>query len=189
MPALGTIVSNRDLSILQANPSLLEQVIIHLIKDIAQDTTQRLGDRAPDLLCPHCLTRFRAHTLKLSWLNAITFFGCRLCRQSNEFRQGRVLAVLDRQMKAPHSEGNDIIRINWLTYRVPFDFEGVYIGQASDEAVERFAVQVGNDTDPRRRTRYSKIPCTLSPQARLSENTLRILERTFGEVISSQNSR
>ena len=40
------------------------------------------------------------------------------------------------------------LRVNWLTYFQPFDFVQVEIHNASDEDVERFAVQMGNDTDP-----------------------------------------
>jgi hypothetical protein len=44
-------------------------------------------------------------------------------------------------------------------------------------------MQVNNDTDPVRRRRYKTMPCTVSAQSNLSENTLRILRRTFGEVV------
>jgi hypothetical protein len=72
--------------------------------------------------------------------------------------------------------------INWLQRRELFDFSRVEIVQATDEDVERFAVQVGNDTDEWRKPRYKQIPCAVSAQCQLSENTLRILERMFGAV-------
>jgi hypothetical protein len=72
--------------------------------------------------------------------------------------------------------------VNWLARSQPFDFDQVEIGQVSDEEVERFAVQVGNDTDPWRRARYQEIGCILLPESNLSENTLRILRSRFGEV-------
>jgi hypothetical protein len=59
---------------------------------------------------------------------------------------------------------------------------------ASDEEVERFAVQVGNDTDPVRQARYPKTVCTLNPDNDLSENTRRILVRTFGVMQTAQRA-
>jgi hypothetical protein len=96
--------------------------------------------------------------------------------------EGQPVAVLDRQMGQPWLIKADMVQVNWLTYRKLFDFNAVVIVQATDEEVERLAVQVGNDTDPYRRPRYKQIVCTLSPTCRLSENTLRILRRTFGEL-------
>jgi len=63
-----------------------------------------------------------------------------------------------------------------------FDFEQVVIVTANDEDVERFAVQVGNDTDPVRRPKYAQMCCLVSPECALSENTVRIFRRTFGRV-------
>ena len=58
----------------------------------------------------------------------------------------------------------------------------IIIVQASDEDVERFAVQIGNDTDGIRKPIYKDIRCTISPGCKLSENTLRILRRMIGQV-------
>jgi hypothetical protein len=63
-----------------------------------------------------------------------------------------------------------------------FDFDRVEIIQATDEEVERFAMQVGNDTDPVRQPRYAQMHCLIAPDCRLSENSLRILRNFFGEV-------
>jgi hypothetical protein len=76
----------------------------------------------------------------------------------------------------------DIVQVNWLARRSLFDFNEVMIIQATDEEVERFAVQVGNDTDPYRRTRYKQMLCMVSTACSLSPNTLRILQHTFGRV-------
>ena len=77
---------------------------------------------------------------------------------------------------------NSVLRVNWLSRRALFDFDEVEIIQATDEEVERFAVQVGNDTDPLRRSRYKWMRCVVRPPCRLSENTLRILGSIFAEV-------
>jgi hypothetical protein len=41
---------------------------------------------------------------------------------------------------------------------------------------------VGNDTDEYRRPRYKNMPCHVAPECALSENTLRVLSSTLGEV-------
>ena len=92
------------------------------------------------------------------------------------------MAVLDGNMTLPQEEQTDLLRVNWLARRSLFSFDQVEISWATDEEVEHFAVQVGNDTDPVRQPRYQKIPCLVSADCNLSENTLRILRRTFGRV-------
>jgi len=69
-----------------------------------------------------------------------------------------------------------------LARRALFDFDRVEIIRATDEDVERFAMQVGNDTDPLRKPRYAQMRCSLAPNCHLTENTLRILESLFGRV-------
>jgi hypothetical protein len=58
----------------------------------------------------------------------------------------------------------------------------VEIIQASDEDIERFAVQVGNDTDPLRQPRYRQLHCRIGLTCHLSENSLRVLQSVFGVV-------
>jgi hypothetical protein len=38
-----------------------ELIAAELLKNIAKRTTEQLGDRAPQLLYPSCLTRYKAH--------------------------------------------------------------------------------------------------------------------------------
>ncbi len=92
------------------------------------------------------------------------------------------MAVLDSQDEAELIKEQNNLRVNWLQRRALFDFNRVEIIQATDEEVERFAVQVGNDTDEWRKPRYEQMTCVVSARCQLSENTLRILERMFGEV-------
>ena len=75
-----------------------------------------------------------------------------------------------------------VLYVNWLQHRSLFDFDRVEIIQATDEEIERFVVQVGNDTDLVRQIRYPQMRCQVSPDCHLSENTLRVLRTRFGEV-------
>jgi RNase P subunit RPR2 len=156
---------------------------VWLLKSIAEDTTLRLKRQAPRLLCPHHLVRCSAHTVRLSERTAFTYYGCRACGQSREFLEvpGEVVVILDAGMVEERKQQDDTLRVNWLIHRSLFDFDCIEIVQATDEEVERFAVQVGNDTDALRR-RYKKMRCVVAPRCRLAENTLRILRSLFRKV-------
>ena len=160
-----------------------------LITDIGA-ATDRLSYSQPKLICPDCLVRFADQTVKLSLLNRVTYHACRYCQQSLNFLQGnQVVAVLDADMVKLYEEPQGNIRVNWLERRSLFDFDSVQIVQATDEDVERFAVQVGNDTDAYRVERYGRMECSVSSEIQLSQNTIRILEKTFGSVLLSDELR
>jgi hypothetical protein len=174
--------SLRNVAADRSNP--LWQTAIWLLASIERETINRLAWRTPYILCPDCLTRFEARSVSVWWGVYFTYYGCRLCGQSRKFLdcpQG-VVAVLDGGWTEEQSYQDNQIRVNWLTRRALFDFDRVEIVQATDEDVERFAVRAGNDTDPFRKPRYQQIPCRVKPECQLSENTMRILDRMFGQV-------
>jgi hypothetical protein len=161
----------------------LQPVAIWLLASIEQDTIRRLARRSHSILCPRCLVRFGAHALSPLWGISFTCYGCRVCGQSREFLDcPQVVAVLDTGWSEEQRRQKNSLRVNWLLHRSLFDFDQVEIIQATDEDVERFVIQVGNDTDPFRRPRYGQIQCVIGPDCRLAENTLRILRRTFERV-------
>jgi hypothetical protein len=163
--------------------SPLRPVTRQLLKDIAAETSGQFKENFRNRFCPHCLTYYNKHTIWLFWWQSITYYGCRTCRQSRLVLKGPLIAVLDnRDETVGLIEGHKVWRVNWTRRRALFDFSGVAILQATDEEVERFAVQIGNDTDKYRKPRYAKMTCSVSAQCQLSENTMRILERMFGEV-------
>lgn len=156
---------------------------VQLLQAIEQETTARLAHRADELLCRRCLAFFGSHSVAVLADPKISYYGCRLCQQSRNFWEGQVVAVLDAHMGRKPVYQNGTTRINWLARRELFDFHVVEIVQASDEDVERFVVQAGNDTDPFRRPRYKSIPCVV--RCNLSENSVRILNSMFGDVVSA----
>jgi RNase P subunit RPR2 len=176
-PLLQTIVAQEN------HP--LREIAVELLYSIEQETRMRLGQQAHRLFCPRCIVRCGVHDIPLSALTSAQFYGCRTCGQSRQFFEfeGRVIAVLDRQMAAGQLRVDNVLRVNWLTQQALFDFDEVEIVTATDEEVERFAVQVGNDTDAARRSRYQQMPCLVSPEAKLSENSVRVLQRMFHQVI------
>lgn len=157
---------------------------IWLLTAIEQDTTQRLAGRTAQLLCPHCLTRFGQHSVSVAWGISYSYYGCRSCHQSRELLDwpAHVIAVLDAGWGGAEHRHKNQLRVNWLKRRTLFDMTRVEIVRATDEEVERFAVQVGNDTDPYRQQRYKRVSCFIGSKCELSENTLRILRSRFGRV-------
>lgn len=155
-----------------------------LLESIGQETEARLAKEADTLLCSDCVVHCYRFEIELPEQKPIAYYGCRLCHQSLDFDiwPGGVVAVLDRTSHKAKIQANDHIRVNWLRHRTLFDFDRVEIIQATDEEVERFTLQVGNDTDQLRASRYQEMGCTLSPNCKLSENTIRILEHVFGYV-------
>ena len=159
-------------------------LITWLILSIGEETKERLAKDVDKLLCPRCVVR--CHPLEIDLpQGSVKYYGCRLCHQSVDFQmwpEDGVIAVLDRKTQKRKTQNNSQIRVNWLALRRLFDFDRVEITQATDEEVERFAVQVGNDTNERQGSRYKEMICTVSSDCGLSENTMRILRYTFGSV-------
>jgi hypothetical protein len=172
------------LKALAAQEHALQSVALQLLHDIARETQNRLAEAANTLICPSCLRYCAAHDIELSLFDQISYYGCRGCGQSLEFLsvEKAVIAILDTEMSQKYILRDEVLYGNWLLHRQGFDFDEVYIRRASDEEVERFAVQVGNDTDPLQQPRYARMRCLVWLDADLSENSLKILKRTFGRV-------
>ncbi|MCB0212941.1 MAG: hypothetical protein KDJ52_26600 [Anaerolineae bacterium] len=150
---------------------------------IAADTTARLSAAPESWMCPDCWVGCGPLWIDRPWRRDWQFYGCRTCRRSHQLlhRTEAMVAVLDNKAKG-FTVKDGVIRAQWFTRRTLFDFDRVEILRATDEEVERFAVQVGNDTDAVRRPRYPTIHCTIAPECQLSTNTLRILQNSFGHV-------
>ena len=169
----------------------LQPKVSQLLQDIEEATKRRLKPQARKLLCSHCLTYCRVHRHQLSWLRKpVEHYGCKSCGQSKNFifAPGNIIAVLDSEMSMKVTRKMDLIRINWLAHRELFDFDKIEIIQARNEDVERFAVQIGNDTDRERRETYKTMICLVSPDCELSKNTMWVLKEQIGLDIRDINS-
>ena len=164
-------------------PSDLYETIIWLIESICAETTERLAQATDEWLCPNCLMRCDIHKIDRPQQRDLSFYGCRFCGRSRDLLPipiGNVIARLETNWMDFYKQEGGRLYGNWLGLRELFDFDTVEIVQATDEDVERFAVQVGNDTDSFRKPRYEEMQCTV--KCKLSKNTLRILEKMFGQV-------
>ncbi len=142
-----------------------------------------------DAYCPRCLRRPATfapalprearQALHLKWWQRIRYIACPGCLGNTWDRAETIVAVLDEGM-AGDSHEDGIYSGDWLARKAHFDFDRVEIRRASELEVERFCILVGNDTDPRRRKRYKKMPVRVT--CALPENALRILRHFFGTI-------
>ena len=161
----------------------LEPLVTQLLYHIGLDTMENLSHQASKLVCLDCLMHYSIHQVHLSSSGEkMRYCGCRHCGQSRKYFGGRVVVVLDQTIATEPIQQGQVLRANWLSRHSLFDFDEVEIIEATDEDVERFAVQVGNDTDEVRKHRYENMPCTVASGCHLSENTIRILRQMFGRV-------
>ena len=163
-----------------------------LLKDIVIRGPKMSPAELERMLCLDCITRFGRQQIRVSPLIVITYYACRSCGRGHRAEEvDQVVVVLDQTLHQVSSllqrDQNKRLYVNWTAQAELFDFDAVHIWQADDELVERFAVQVGNDTDEFRRRRPAKIDCTISANGHLSENSRRILRHTFGQIKESHH--
>jgi NADH-quinone oxidoreductase subunit J len=94
-----------------------------------------------------------------------------------------VIAVLDAGWhgEAEQKDG-DVVRVNWLSHQVLFDFDSVEIIDATVEDVQRFVNQISHDTDDWRNSRYRQMNCRIEPGCVLSADTMQVLRDMFAAV-------
>jgi len=183
---LTALAAEGDLRATEPLVTLLDEV--PAVRDAASRALESIAGiwegRAAELLCCSCLVRLECRRAAKPRENT-RWLVCRSCRRAGKVLKGirQVVAVLDdrRTQEQPRHDG--LLRVNWLKRRTLFDFDRVEIVAAPDEEVERFLIHVGNDTDAWRQKRYKRMPCRVAVDCSLSEHTLRILRRTFGEVV------
>ncbi|MCC6444479.1 MAG: HEAT repeat domain-containing protein [Armatimonadetes bacterium] len=162
-----------------------DEGVLQAVKSALDALTMPLEPYLQTGLCGECFSRLERTALERSFLSdSLSAVACRKCRRADAvlYDISYVVAVLNERMEKTFSAVNEIVSVNWLRHRQLFDFDEVYIIRASDEEVERFCVQVGNDTNPYRQGLYRKMRCVLPPSGSLSGNTVRILRSLFGEV-------
>jgi len=173
VPALQAIIDR------ERHP--LGSIALYLLEAIALQS-HYLKDTKPNLFCPHCLEHYETQKIRLPRQLDTTYFACPVCHQNRNHFAGQVVVLLDSQMEKEQFQTEDMLKVNWFAHREVFDFDAIEIERATDEDVERFAVQMGNDTNESRRLHYRKMSCVISPMCQLSENTIRILEHLVGSV-------
>ena len=161
----------------------LHPVATQLLSEISTKTTTELGNRLSQLVCCQCFLKFESLNLYgKSSLRTGRYIGCRGCHQSRDFFEGAIGVVFDVANEQLQYEKNGILWVNWIHYQKVFDFDLIHIIQASDQDIERFVIQIGNDSDKhQQKKRYSQA-CFISPSCQLSANTMHILKSMFGEV-------
>lgn len=139
---------------------------------------------ADEYFCLDHLTRFREY-LKYSTFfgrhgDIFSYFGCRKCKNTvNSIRMKNVVAVLDNAMREPSHLAHDSLRINWLRYQKPFDFNMLEIGHCTEDEIANFCIHVGNDTDSYRTQRYATAKVKVKNGVYLTTHSEAQLSRFF----------
>lgn len=108
---------------------------------------------------------------------------CRACGQgANYAGVNTVVAVLDNADGRESWFQDGTLRVNWLRYRKPLDFERVEIVRAAETDVEAFVLQSRFQAEEAVRASLSRMLCVVGPEAKLEEKTLRVLRPVFGRV-------
>jgi hypothetical protein len=151
-----------------------------LLAAISADTRRRLAHKAKRLLCPHCLAKCTEQQVMPAAGRRISYYGCRLCQQSQTFIEGEAVLVLDDRMAEERTFTDGVFLVNALRTPTFCDCDRILITRASEYEVERFCIRMGNDTDPFRTGRHKRLPVTVC--CALPENSRRILGSLFGKV-------
>jgi HEAT repeat protein len=165
-----------------------DHVLVARADAVMQAVQRALRPTTDSLLCRRCLVRLE--TQRLPRNSAVRVLTCRTCGTADDLLTGihEVMAVLDRGMAAEIDRQGARLHVHALRRGRPFDLDGVIVRDADDFAVERFCMQIGNDTDPQRAARYRTLPVTVAAECRLSANTLRVLDHIFGTVYGGQDA-
>lgn len=166
----------------------LKERILHVLKNIGYETKKKLSHKADNLVCPRCIVYFWEHKVKiLQGEETITFYGCRNCFQSREYvewsKNKDIVAVLNIELSEKDYTKDGSWYVNYFKMKNLFDFNLVEIIKASDEEIERFCIQIGNDGDFYRKKKYKDIICVVSRNCNLQVETLNMLRSLFKEVV------
>ncbi|MEM7344838.1 MAG: hypothetical protein AAF485_11400, partial [Chloroflexota bacterium] len=183
------VLGGKTLTTFKAHNETVEKfsaVALQLFADIEQSTMDLFLSTTPHhRFCPYCLHYYTRNVVSLSNQSEYTYYGCRVCGESQPTEPiiKTMVALLDIQSDPLiHHQHTDTIYINWSKQKKLFDFDSVEILSATDLEVEKFATQIGNDTDEIRQATYQTMRCAIASACHLSENTLRILRKMFGSV-------
>jgi len=157
---------------------------------ICKQNQRKFTSSWKDYLCAKDLTRFIFYPVYLPDKSTTGYYACRVCRRiENAFYPIQVIVELNSERAEERFKQDNLLYVSWLKRRTLFDFDQVKVERVSDRDVQEFAIQVGNDTDTFRASRYKHMKCVIASNCRLLENTIRILESQFGSVEKSMDAQ
>jgi hypothetical protein len=148
-----------------------------------QRNLQRVGLRGDLAVCREHLARFERKEAQLSYGRRWAYWRCRVCGKDDyAFTSVRTLqGVFDETLREPIAQSGSVLRVNLATQSpMPLDLQEVVVTSVDHEhAVEAFVAAYQNYVPPVKTPRLKDIPLRIEGQAALSENTERLLRRTF----------
>jgi hypothetical protein len=160
----------------------LYTILPQLLRDIELDTTARIGSQPARYFCRRCLARCGLHKILRPDKSRLKYYGCRLCHQSHDLFEGKVVLSLDSQMSADQDVSPaGVLRLNWLSQRRLCDFHEVEIGPVGEAELQAFIDQVDQDPNLIHQHRYQQMRCVVT-QPSMPAHSLRRLRELFGQV-------
>jgi len=163
--------------------AVFENTIFGAGGDFTQEATQQYGQT--QVIAASLFTEYIVPFQLVAVLLSIGVVGVVWLAQHQQRLTARtVVAVLDAGWSGETDRvENGPVRVNWLARQSLFDFDRVEIVRASDKEVQQFVSQVSDDIDEWRRSGYRQMECVVGPDCQLSENSMKLLQSTFGEVV------
>ncbi|MEM7345290.1 MAG: hypothetical protein AAF485_13710 [Chloroflexota bacterium] len=161
----------------------LQQIALWMLRQIADDSFARLTPKPNQWLCTNCIGPCKRLSIDSSSQRKIVFAGCPICHNSRDVipHPQEITIVLDSENEMGHIIEGDRLLTNWFSQERVLIFDRIEIRHITDQAVEQFVVDIHAQASTRQQARFKQIPYTISPTCQLSENSLRILDQTFGE--------
>lgn len=151
--------------------------------------------RDGQLYCVKCVARamsFKSPTYNntnIFFSDSFFYVACRKCESNLFFSEEirRVILVLDRNMEEDMTVDGENLVVNQLRRDQLTDFDEIRIIDADDYQVERFAMQIKNDTDDKRREWLSYTLVHLNSKLSLSQSKINMLRDHFEVVTLKEN--
>jgi len=134
-----------------------------------------------NFFCAKCYCRAQRFRGKIPFVINIKYYTCRNCHSNFHLLEGagRITVLLDRSFKKLFQLKQGNLTVNWFKRKEPLDFDEIWIKEADDFDVEELVMKLKNDPDNKRRKRLPKIPVYLSPNLKLSQAKMNLLNDNF----------
>lgn len=134
-----------------------------------------------NFFCRKCFCRYRRHSVMTYLFKGVTYYACRNCHYNSYLLIGikKAVLLLDHNFKETFVQDGGTLTVNWYIRKEPFDFDEIRITDADDYDVEVLVMKLINDMDKKRRKRLRKIPVYLSPNIKLSQSKMNLLNDNF----------
>lgn len=157
-------------------------------KEAFKNIRKKSSSRNQDFFCTKCFQRVKRGKVKYPVFEnnvfsqkSFIYYACVNCH-SNSFllkKIEKVALLLDHDAKEPYMQDEEVLSVNWLKIKEPFDFDEIRILKASDFEVEELVMKLKNDSDDKRLKRLPDVPVYISAGLDISPAKMNLLKDNF----------